>query len=1260
MRAAAAEDTTVDTSVGVTTFLAPSKPGDAAIFWGGFTFTVTGSTGVTASPRTVTTGDDPDPDIVFSDVSYDSQNTSPTVTLVPTPRDGYVLAQQGGANAVCSTYPADPGTPSESVPVTNVGDTGFTIAVSPTQVDCSVFYTQLPGPPRLTLEDRVVNDDGGTAVATDWVLEANGPLRVAGPMGDLPVTNVKLVAGTYVLGESGPSGYTPGTWSCDGGTMTNAGTLLLKDGDGAVCTITNDDQPTRLTLVNKVTNDNGGTAQPADWTLFATGPTTITGRTGDSSVTGAAMKAGTYTLDDSGPSGYAGVWSCTSSGLTGSTLVLGAGDDVTCTLTDDDRAAQLTLIDEVTNDNGGSARPADWTLTATGPTPISGHTGDTSVTEAPVNAGTYALSDAGPPGYAGAWSCTSDDIGYDRIRAASSAAGSTVVLNTADSVTCTLTDDDRPAHLTLITHVVNDNGGTAQPSDWTLSATGPTPISGHTGDRSITDATVNAGTYSLGEAGPAGYTGRWSCSPGALTGSTLAVATGDDVTCVATNDDRPAHLTLIEHSVNDNGGTARPSDWTLTATGPTPITGHSGDPTVTDIPVDPGSYRLAEARGPAGYAQSPWVCRGGFQEVPGGPVLLGNGQSATCTVTNDDRPATLTLITQVANGSSGGSATPGQWTTSAAGPTSISGQGNSPAVTDQTIDAGSYLLSESGGPRGYAAGSWSCAGGTLAHNRLTVTPGADVVCTIVDSAQQPALTLIKLVHDGGSGVATPGTAWQLSAVGPRTISGVTGSAAVTRVPLPVGTYDLTESGPAGFRSSDWLCTGADGFTPGGTVTLSLGDHASCTSTSTATAPTLTLVAAVDNGLSRGTAGPTDWMLSALGHSAGIQGVSGSSAVTQAPAVVGTYSLSETGPQGYLGSGWVCTGATASTATSVTLDIDEHATCTITNTAQQPHLTLLDEVRNDDGGHATPGDWTLAAAGPTPGIGGSGGVSNVPAAAGAYRLTESGPDGYRLRGWSCAGGVLQGSTVLVALGNDVTCVAHLDDAPSRPALTLSPNLVWTPVGSRFAVTAELRAAGKAVPDVTVRFASRMDGEDDETGASTTDPAGRARFGYTRAVAGTDTVTAKALVDGQTVVATIRHHWTSATTDVPPTSRTVTPQEVARPGGSLQLSGTGCRPGEVVRVDLRNVHGQEFELGTTRAALDGSFYLSASVPDLPLGRYTLGTSCGKPTGDPTVDLTGPESTLGMSGIAAVGATTGSLFAFFVLLVKGVVSFMPRRFG
>ena len=72
-----------------------------------------------------------------------------------------------------------------------------------------------------------------------------------------------------------------------------------------------------------------------------------------------------------------------------------------------------------------------------------------------------------------------------------------------------------------------------------------------------------------------------------------------------------AHLTLVKQVVNDNGGTAVPTDWTLRADGPTPLSGTSGSAAVTDQTVTPGTYTLSEIDGPDGYTPSNWSCTGG-------------------------------------------------------------------------------------------------------------------------------------------------------------------------------------------------------------------------------------------------------------------------------------------------------------------------------------------------------------------------------------------------------------------------------------------------------------------------------------------------------------------------------------------------------------------------------------------------------------------------------------------------------------------------
>ena len=183
------------------------------------------------------------------------------------------------------------------------------------------------------------------------------------------------------------------------------------------------------------------------------------------------------------------------------------------------------------------------------------------------------------------------------------------------NATCTITNDDQAAHLKLVKSVVNDNGGTAQAADFTLSADGPTPISG----AGMAEGDVNAGSYALSETSVAGYTaGAWSCEGGSLEGATVTVALGQNATCTITNDDQAAHLKLVKSVVNDNGGTAQAGDFTLSADGPTPISGAG----VAEGDVNAGSYALSETS-VAGYTAGAWSCEGGSLEGATLTVALG-------------------------------------------------------------------------------------------------------------------------------------------------------------------------------------------------------------------------------------------------------------------------------------------------------------------------------------------------------------------------------------------------------------------------------------------------------------------------------------------------------------------------------------------------------------------------------------------------------------------------------------------------------------
>ena len=186
-------------------------------------------------------------------------------------------------------------------------------------------------------------------------------------------------------------------------------------------------------------------------------------------------------------------------------------------------------------------------------------------------------------------------------------------------------------------------------------------------------------------------------------------------------------LTLTKTVDNGTtGATTGPEAWTLTASGPTPISGASGTAAVTAVPVAVGEYSLSEA-GPGGYTSSAWTCTGAT--VSDDVVTLVAGSVATCTVANTAIAPTLTLVKQVRRGG----AAPTAWLLRAAGPTTISGATGSPAVTNAVVPIGSYVLAESGGPPGYRSFGWTCTGAAVSADTVTVVLGATVVCTIVNS-----------------------------------------------------------------------------------------------------------------------------------------------------------------------------------------------------------------------------------------------------------------------------------------------------------------------------------------------------------------------------------------------------------------------------------------------------------------------------------------------------------------------------------------------
>src|SRR5439155_489223 len=228
-------------------------------------------------------------------------------------------------------------------------------------------------------------------------------------------------------------------------------------------------------------------------------------------------------------------------------------------------------------------------------------------------------------------------------------------LSVGDEKTCTVTNNDIQPRLVVIKHVVNANGGTKAAGDFSLSVTGssPSPASFAGAESPGTDVALNAGSYSVGETGPAGYASSFSAD------CSSAIAIGETKSCTVTNNDIQPILHVIKHVVNDNGGTAAAADFKMSTGGAaaSPADGFDGaESPGTTVHLNAGSYNVTET-GPSGYASSSSADCAGSVAV---------GDEKTCTVTNNDIQPILHVIKHVVN-DNGGTAAAADFTMSATG-----------------------------------------------------------------------------------------------------------------------------------------------------------------------------------------------------------------------------------------------------------------------------------------------------------------------------------------------------------------------------------------------------------------------------------------------------------------------------------------------------------------------------------------------------------------------------------------------------------------
>lgn len=301
--------------------------------------------------------------------------------------------------------------------------------------------------------------------------------------------------------------------------------------------------------------------------------------------------------------------------------------------------------------------------------------------------------------------------------------------------------------------------------------------------------------------------------------------------------------------------------------------------------------------------------------------------------------------------------------------------------------ASGALSTYSSSYRCVSAGQQIAAGtGTGGSVTIPQRAGATVVCTITNEPLVAAVTVRKSVQDIAGQNPAPGRGWTLGASTTATTgTAVTTPSTATQVTPASGevswriAFDALTS-RANVAVSETMQTGWDfvggtctvtpltgatrtvtvsGATGGGVTGVAPGDSVVCTLTNKPSSATLTLQKVVDNTYG-GSSVVSDWTLIARGPQT-LTGKTGAAAVTNAVVPPGTYELSEsTGPAGYVGSGWVCTGATA-TGTSVAVAANANVVCTITNASAAGAVTWS-KTSKLTGGLLGGSEWTLTGPG----------------------------------------------------------------------------------------------------------------------------------------------------------------------------------------------------------------------------------------------------------------------------------------------------------
>lgn len=192
-------------------------------------------------------------------------------------------------------------------------------------------------------------------------------------------------------------------------------------------------------------------------------------------------------------------------------------------------------------------------------------------------------------------------------------------------------EDTTRATITVVKQITNDNGGNNVVADFQLfldNGVVTIPVTSGAGN------VVSGGTYTVAETGVQGYVGSFIQGPGqdCDANGQVTIAAGESKTCVLTNNDLPATITLVKN-VTGTPPLASPTVFGLNIDGG--LVPHN-----TSVQVSANTPHLINEAGRAGYTfAGPITGTSNYGQscpaVLGGSVTLAEGEAITCTITNN-------------------------------------------------------------------------------------------------------------------------------------------------------------------------------------------------------------------------------------------------------------------------------------------------------------------------------------------------------------------------------------------------------------------------------------------------------------------------------------------------------------------------------------------------------------------------------------------------------------------------------------------------